>query len=259
LTLPSETYLAEQMDVVDVDAIHIAREKVALALAELLQPQFLALYRNNHLDESGKFDSAAVGRRRIKNTCLNYLGRLESQDIRQMAQQQFNNAKNMTDQIAALMVMVNSLHPAKQHCLDSFYHQWQAEALVIDKWFALQATSCMPDAFGTVLALMQHPAFDIKNPNRVRSLVGAFSQSNPIHFHAANGQGYQFLTDRIIELNTLNPQIASRMIGALTSWRKFDPSRQALIKTQLERIMTTETISKDVYEVASKSLAYKSA
>lgn len=255
LNLPSETYLAEQMQVVDVEAIHAAREFVTLALAEQLQTQLQALYLNNHRDESGKFDAGAIGRRRIKNTCLSYLSKLENKDIHHLSQQQFNTAKNMTDQMAALTAIVNNPHPAKQQCLDSFYRQWQAEALVIDKWFMLQASSSMPDTFATVQALMQHPAFDLKNPNRVRSLIGAFSQSNPLHFHASNGQGYRFLADRIIALNTLNPQIASRMVGALTAWRRYDEGRQALMKAQLERIITTEAISKDVYEVASKSLA----
>ena len=259
LSLPSETYLAEQMQVVDVEAIHTAREFVALTLTEQLQTQFQALYRNHHKDESGKFDADAIGRRRIKNTCLAYLGKLGNRDIHQLSQQQFNTAKNMTDQIAALSVIVNNPHPLKQACLDSFYHQWQAEALVVDKWFTLQATSSMSDTFATVQTLMQHPAFDLKNPNRVRSLIGAFSQSNPLHFHAGNGQGYQFLADQIIALDSFNPQIASRMVGALTSWRRYDEARQALMKTQLERIMTTDAISKDVYEVASKSLVYKAA
>ncbi|MGZ4954175.1 MAG: aminopeptidase N [Methylobacter sp.] len=256
LSLPSETYLAEQMQVVDVEAIHTAREFVILTLAEQLQTQFQALYHKNHKDESGKFDSGTIGRRRIKNTCLSYLSVLENKDIHQLSQQQFNTAKNMTDQMAALTVIVNNPHPAKQQCLDSFYHQWQAEALVIDKWFALQASSSTPDTFATVQALMQHPAFDLKNPNRVRSLIGAFSQANPLHFHAANGQGYQFLADQIIALNTLNPQVASRMVSALTTWRRYDEGRQALMKAQLERIITTEAISKDVYEIASKSLAH---
>ena len=255
LSIPSETYLAEQMQVVDVEAIHKAREFVVLTLAEQLQIQFKALYLNNHKDESGLFDAGAIGRRRIKNVCLAYLGRLEQAEIHQWSQQQFDTAKNMTDQIAALAVVVNGSHPAKQQCLASFYQQWQAEALVIDKWFALQASSHNPETFATVQALMQHPAFDLKNPNRVRALIGAFSQANPLHFHAANGQGYQFLADQIIALNTLNPQVASRMLSALTSWRRYDDGRQALMKAQLERIMTTEAISKDVYEVASKSLA----
>ena len=254
LSLPSETYLGEQMQVVDVEAIHTAREFVVLALARQLRTQFKTLYLNNHKDESGLFDSGAIGRRRIKNMCLGYLGRLEQQDIQQWSQQQFDTAKNMTDQMAALAVIVNSSHPAKQQCLDNFYQQWQAEALVIDKWFALQASSHNPDTFATVQALMQHAAFDLKNPNRVRALIGAFSQANPLHFHAENGQGYQFLGSQIIALNTLNPQVASRMLSPLTTWRRYDAGRQTLMKAQLEKIMTTEAISRDVYEVASKSL-----
>ena len=255
LSLPSETYLAEQMQVVDVEAIHKAREFVLLSLAEALQSQFKNLYLDNNREESGLFDAGAIGRRRIKNVCLAYLGRLEQTEIQQWSQQQFISAKNMTDQMAALAVVVNSFHPAKKECLASFYQQWKEEALVIDKWFALQASSHNSDTFAVVQALMQHPAFDLKNPNRVRSLIGAFSQANPLHFHSANGQGYQFLADQIIALNTLNPQVASRMLSALTSWRRYDPGRQALIKAELERIIATEDVSKDVYEVASKSLA----
>ncbi|WP_020158343.1 aminopeptidase N [Methylobacter marinus] len=255
LDLPSETYLAEQMPVVDVEAIHTAREFVKRTLARQLQPQFQALYQANHRDESGQFDAGAIGRRRIKNTCLGYLSKLENADIQNWAEQQFKTAGNMTDQIAALTAIVNNPHPATEQCLTDFYRQWRDEALVIDKWFTLQATSPMPGTFATVQSLLAHDAFDLKNPNRVRSLIGAFSQANPLHFHAADGQGYQFLADQIIALNTINPQVASRMLGALTQWRRFDESRQALMKAQLERIMGTEAISRDVYEVASKSLA----
>ena len=255
LGLPSETYLAEQMQVVDVEAIHKAREFVVVSLASQLEGQFKALYQANHQDESGVFDAGAIGRRRIKNACLAYLGRLHHGDVAEWALQQFQTAKNMTDQIAALAVIVNNSHPAKQDCLAHFYQQWQAEALVIDKWFALQASSPTPDTFATVQALMQHPAFDLKTPNRVRALIGAFSQANPIHFHAANGQGYEFLGQQIIALNTLNPQVASRMLSALTTWRRYDENRQTLMKAQLERIIATEAVSRDVYEVASKSLA----
>jgi len=152
-------------------------------------------------------------------------------------------------------VIVNNAHPAKQDCLADFYQQWQAEALVIDKWFALQATSPHDDTFTNVQGLMQHPAFDINNPNRVRALIGAFSQANPLHFHAENGQGYLYLADQIISLNSLNPQVASRMLSALTTWRRYDAPRQELIKAQLTRIINTEAVSRDVFEVASKSLA----
>jgi len=254
LNLPSETYLAELMVVVDVVAIHTAREFVKRTLAETLVSQFQSLYLNNHCDESGIFTAEAIGRRRVKNTCLNYLSVLDDLAIKNWSHQQFKTAKNMTDQIAALAVIVNNPHYARRQSLNDFYQQWQHEDLVIDKWFALQASSPAAETFATVQTLLMHPAFDLKIPNRVRSLIGAFSQANPLHFHAANGQGYQFLADQIIALNAINPQVASRMLTALTSWRRFDVNRQVLMKAQLERIMMTDAISRDVYEVASKSL-----
>jgi len=253
LKLPEESYLAGQMDVIDVDAIHQAREIVKKALAEQLQEHFLHLYQQNHRDE--RHNSAdAIGRRRIKNICLSYLTVLQSDDSYQLAQQQFAGAANMTDQIAALSVIVNSLHPAKVACLQSFYQQWQDETLVIDKWFALQASSSMPDAFEKVQELMSHPAFDLKNPNRVRALVGSFSQANPLHFHAKDGSGYQFLAEQVLALNNLNPQVAARIVSALTQWRRYDEGRQQLMKAQLQRIISSEDISRDVFEVVSKSL-----
>ena len=254
LNLPEESYLAEQMPVIDVVAIHQTREFVKRTLAEQLNDEFTALYQNFHKDESGKFDSHSIGRRRIKNICLGYSCKLESDEVYEIAEKQFRTAKNMTDQIAALSTIVNSLHPNKNSCLNYFYEQWQNEALVIDKWFALQASSYMPNTFNVIQELMQHPAFDLKTPNRVRALIGAFTQANPLHFHTENGQGYQFLADQVIALNEINPQIASRILGALTHWHRFDENRQKLMKLELKRITHTANISKDVYEVASKSL-----
>ncbi len=254
LNLPGESYLAEQMVIVDVAAIHQAREFVKQTLAKQLNQQFLKLYQNHHKDDSGKFDSHSVGGRRIKNSCLDYLSKLESEEAYKIAEKQFRTAKNMTDQINALSTITNSQHPEKNQCLDNFYEQWQNEALVIDKWFALQASCYMPDTFNVIQKLMQHPAFDLKTPNRVRALIGAFTQGNPLHFHAENGQGYQFLADQVIALNDINPQVASRMLSALTHWHRFDENRQNLMKLELKRIIHTEDISKDVYEVASKSL-----
>ena len=255
LTLPEESYLAGRVVVIDVDAIHQAREFIRKTLAQTLSTEFERLYKANNLDESGSFEAHAVGRRRLKNTCLSYLIKLETGEIYQLAEQQFYSAGNMTDQMAALSVIVNSLHPAKARSLDSFYHQWRREALVIDKWFALQASSSMPNTFATVQALLRHPAFDLKTPNRVRALIGAFSQANPVHFHAKNGEGYRFLADQVLALNTLNPQIASRMVTGLAQWRRYDAGRQILMKQQLQRIIDTEHLSRDVYEIASKSLA----
>ena len=255
LGLPEESYISGQMAVIDVDAVHQARQFLKKTLAEQCQDAFLALYQRHHRDESGCFDAAAVGRRRIKNTCLGYLVSLESEHAFQLAEAQFRQAGNMTDQMAALSMIVNSRHPAKTACLEQFYQQWQHEALVIDKWFALQATSISPNTFATVQRLMQHPAFDIRTPNRVRALVGAFTQANPVHFHARNGEGYRFLADQVLRLNELNPQIASRMVTGLAQWRRYDLDRQTLMKQELQRIVAIESLSRDVYEIASKSLA----
>ena len=232
----------------------MAREDVLKTLAETFQAQFHAIYGANHKDESGDFSPEAIGRRRVKNACLAFLSRVCSAENHTLAQSQFENAKNMTDQMAALVAIVHNNHPAKEACLAQFYAQWQNEPLVIDKWFALQASSPAADAFETVQNLRSHVAFDMKNPNRVRSLIGAFSQTNPLHFHAENGQGYAFLADAILELNAINPQVASRMVTPLTAWRKVEPSRQSLMKAQLQRIIDTKDISNDVFELASKSL-----
>lgn len=138
--------------------------------------------------------------------------------------------------------------------LDDFYNKWQSESLVIDKWFSVQAGSSASTTFFVVKSLMMHPEFDLKNPNRVRSLIGTFSQANSLHFHAANGQGYRLLADTIIALNDINPQIAAKMSMSLTAWRRYDENRQALMISQLQRIISIQHISKDVYEVVNKSL-----
>lgn len=255
LALPEESYISGQMAVIDVDAVHQARQFVKKTLAEHCQQAFKDLYLRHHRDESGSFSADAVGRRRLKNTCLSYLMALDAPEVYELAEAQFQTAGNMTDQMAALSVIVNSQHPNKAKCLEQFYQQWQQEALVIDKWFALQATSISANTFATVQDLMRHPAFDIKTPNRVRALIGAFTQANPVHFHARNGQGYQFLADQVLRLNELNPQIASRMVAGLAQWRRYDLERQGLMKQALQRIIDIEHLSKDVYEIASKSLA----
>ncbi len=254
ITLPTENYLAEQMAIVDVEVIHTAREFVKLQLAQQLQVPLTQLYITHHKNDCTQADAQAIGRRRIKNQCLDYLNCLETSASYQRAATQFKTAQNMTDQIGALEAIVNSNHPEKARFLEQFYQQWHAESLVIDKWFTLQASSYMPNTFEQVVKLMSHPAFDLHTPNRVRALIGAFCQNNPLHFHAKNGTGYKFLADQVLALNIINPQVASRMVSALTRWQRYDDSRQEKIKQQLERIITAENISKDVYELVSKSL-----
>jgi aminopeptidase N len=255
LTLPSEDYVSALMKIIDPDAVHTARQLVKKEIATILEADLRRLYEANHLDESGRFDAGAIGRRRLKNASLGFLTELDSAEIHRWCIKQFRDAGNMTDQIAALSCIVNSGNPEKAACLDEFYRQWKDEDLVIDKWFALQATCHLPGALEAVRRLLEHPAFDLKTPNRVRSLIGTFCQSNPVNFHALDGGGYHFLGDHVIALDAINPQIASRMVASLTQWRRYDEARRKLMCEQLRRIAGAEGISKDVYEVASKSLA----
>ncbi len=254
LTLPSERYISEQMKVVDVEAIYAARRQIRKRLAVALKDNFLDFYQNNSRNESELTDAGAVGRRRLKNICLAYLAELDDDFSFELCQRQYSQAHNMTDQIAALGCIVNSHNPEKDDCIDAFYQQWRNEALVVDKWFVLQATSPVSGDLDKILELMGHPAFDLKNPNRVRSLIGAFSQSNLLQFHVDDGKGYEFLADQVIALNTINPQVASRMLGAFTQWRRYNEHRQNIMKAQLKRIISSENMSKDVYEIANKSL-----
>ncbi|MGH8550403.1 MAG: aminopeptidase N [Methylococcales bacterium] len=254
LALPSEKYTSEQMEVIDVDAIYLARSRVKREIAAELKDIFLDLYHRNHLEEPGRFDKEAAGRRRLKNVCLDYLIELDDDESHRLCIEQYTGATTMTDQIAALNCIVNSSCPGKTKFVEAFFQQWQNEVLVIDKWFALQAMSPIAGELSRISELMDHPAFDIRNPNRVRSLVGAFSQSNPVRFHARDGGGYDFLSNIVIDLNAINPQLASRMVGAFTQWRRFDRHRQELMREALERIVGTGHISKDVYEIVRKTL-----
>jgi aminopeptidase N len=243
------------MKVIDTDAVHQARQTVKRALARTLEQEFRRLYQTHHLDEAGRFDAEAVGRRRLKNVCLAYLGELETEEAYRLSVRQFRDARTMTDQISALSTIVNSRNPEKTDCLAEFYEHWREEDLVIDKWFTLQATCRLPGTLDRVKELLSHPAFDLKTPNRVRSLIGAFSQANPVNFHVRDGAGYAFLADHVIALNALNPQVAARMLTALTPWRRYDTERQQSMRQQLQRIAGIENVSKDVYEVAMKSLS----
>ena len=253
LNLPDETYLAEQMEVVDVDGIHAALNFVRQALAQRLRDRFLAVYDANQSDEY-RNDATAIGRRSLKNRCLDYLMQLEQPFTLDLCLRQYRGADNMSDELSALSLLANRACPERTDALADFYRRWRHDALVLDKWFALQSTSQLPDTLLEVNALLQHPDFSIRNPNKVRALIGAFCQSNPVRFHAADGSGYGFLAGQVVTLNALNPQIAARMLNSFTRWRKYDPSRQALMRTELERIRQTPALSPDVYEIVVKSL-----
>jgi aminopeptidase N len=258
LTLPSEKYLSQQMQVIDVDAIHTAREFLLLETAQRNRDLLLETYRAN--DDTGQpyeFSMQALGRRRLKNLCLFYLMLLPDAVLHEeLGWKQFITSltQNMTDTIGALRCLVNVGGDLGARALDTFYDAWKNDALVLDKWFSIQALSKQPDTLKNVTKLLKHPNFDLKNPNKVYSLVGAFASQNLFHFHAADGKGYEFLADVVQKLDVLNPQGAARILQPLTGWKRFDKKRQKLMSKQLETIFQNKKTSKDVYELVSKSL-----
>ncbi len=255
LALPPELYLAEFMDVIDPVAIHEVRRFVQQSLASELKQTFLAVYYTNQDGGAYRSDQESIGRRSLKNICLAYLMELNEPGIRKLCMEQFRTAGNMTDMVASLAALAAADCPERHDALDAFYRKWKDDQLVMDKWLSIQAVSPLPDTLRVVKALMNHPAFSIRNPNKVRSLIGAFSQANPVRFHAATGEGYLFLADAVLAIDPINPQIAARLSTPFTQWKRYDEKRMSLMKAEIERIANTAGISKDVYEIVSKSLA----
>jgi aminopeptidase N len=254
LTLPSEAYLADQLAVVDVEAIHAARETTRTALGKALTAEFAGAYRAFADAGPYRIDGTAIGRRALRNASLAYLAAADPQEGAALALAQFDAAGNMTDVLAALMVLAELDRPERASALARFYELWSHDELVVDKWFALQARSLLPETGDRVRQLTRHPAFERKNPNRVRALVGTFAQANQLRFHDASGAGYAFLADEVITLDALNPTTAARLVQPLGSWRRQDPARQALMRRELERVLATPDLSKNTYEMVSKSM-----
>jgi len=254
LTLPGEGYLAEQMEVIDPEAIHRAREFVRAELGERLREGLLAAREACAPKAPYRPDDGLAGCRKLKNLCLSYLMATGGREAIAFSREQFQGADNMTDSLAALATLANCACEERGEALAAFYKRWRGDRGVIDKWFNLQASSRLPDTLARVNELLEHPDFDLRNPNRVRSLVGAFSQLNQVRFHEASGAGYRFLADQILRLNAINPQIAARMLTPFSRWRRFDPARQELMRTELERILAEPGLARDVHELAAKSL-----
>ncbi|MGO2450635.1 aminopeptidase N [Pseudomonas taetrolens] len=259
LSLPGEAYLTEISEVADVEAIHAAREFTRKQLADSLFDGLWTRYQaNREISRVTPYVAAAehFARRSLQNIALSYLMLSGQPQVLAATLEQFEHSDNMTERLTALAVLVNSpFAEDKAKALASFAEHFKDNPLVMDQWFSVQAASGLPGGLQRVRELMQHPAFNIKNPNKVRALVGAFAGQNLINFHAADGSGYRFLADLVIELNGFNPQIASRQLAPLTRWRKYDSARQALMKAELERIRNSGELSSDVFEVVSKSLA----
>ncbi|MNM58700.1 Aminopeptidase N [compost metagenome] len=259
LSLPSEAYLTEISEVADVDAIHAAREFARKQIATQLFDALNARYQANRgVSRVTEYVAEAehFARRSLQNIALSYLMLSGKPEVLAATQEQFDACDNMTERLTALAVLVNSPFEAERaKALEVFAENFKDNPLVMDQWFSVQAASTLPGGLARVKALMQHSAFTMKNPNKVRALIGAFAGQNLVNFHAGDGSGYRFLADLVIELNALNPQIASRQLAPLTRWRKYDGARQALMKGELERILASGSLSSDVYEVVSKSLA----
>jgi len=262
LALPSEAYLSEVAEVIEVAAIHSARQFARQTLADALHSEFLAIYQANSeaLKNAKKYSATGtqIARRSLKNTALAYLLQTGDNDAIQLAYAQFHNADNMTDTSTALVGLVNCSAPAAQklakQALFTFYSHWLNESLVVNQWFQIQALSTVPDGLNRVKALMEHSAFDMKNPNKVRALIAAFCSGNAVNFHADEGEAYIFLADQVLILDDLNPQIASRIITPLTKWRKYPELAGGRMKAELQRVLAKPGLSKDVYEIVNKSL-----
>ncbi|HEV2567439.1 aminopeptidase N [Sphingomonas sp.] len=250
---PSEAFIGDQMSVVDPEAIHKARE----GLRQLLGRELQGAWREAYLGSaSNRFELTpeAKGARRLRSVALGFLMAGGAEDAPSLAQDQFRGATNMTDRYGALNVLVSTDGAERDEALAAFYDRYRSDALVLDKWFTVQALSSRSSVFDDVLQLAQHRDFALTNPNRARALVGAFS-ANQRGFHSGGERSYRFLADTILQLDAINPQTAARFVAPLGRWRRFSPDRGALMRTELERIVGAPKLSKDVFEQASKSLA----
>ena len=251
--LPSDSFIGDQLDRVDPDAVFRAREALRRDLGKTLAPLWRQAYADASTGAPFVYSPAAKADRRMRTVALGYIAASGADDAADLAFAQFETADNMTDRQGALTTLANGTSDKRIAALDIFYNRYSTDALVLDKWFQTQALSSRDDTPATVEELARHPDFTLANPNRARSLVGAFSV-NQRAFHAAGGAGYRFLADNLIALDRLNPQTAAKLLPPLGRWRRFDEMRAALMKAELERILATPGLSKDLFEQASKSL-----
>ena len=254
LTLPSEIFLAEQMEVVDPDRLHASRTALRRALALNFKNEFLETYRTLKISAPYSPDAVSAGRRALRNLALSTLMELETGDMVALCFEQFDRSDNMTEQFAALSALTNSSAKQRGSAIESFYNRWKDQPLIVDKWLAVQAGSRLPGTLARVRELLLHPAFDLKVPNKVYSLIRVFA-ANHVRFHAADGTGYAFLADQVLALDKLNPQVAARMARGFDRWRRFDSNRKSRSKSELERIRNADGLSKDVAEIVGKALA----
>ena len=250
--VPTESFIGDQMKEADPEAIHQARERLRRRIGAELEPQWRAAYAATAANRF-ELSPAAKGARRLRTVALGYLMASGADDAPSLALRQHDEADNMTDRQGALGILANSYAPERDTALAAFYQRYKADPLVIDKWFTAQALSTREDTLQAVMDLLRHPDFTLTNPNRLRSLIGAFG-ANQRALHSRGGRGYRFLADAIMAVDKLNPQNAARMVPPLGRWRRFGEARGAMMRAELERIVATPGLSKDVFEQVSKSL-----
>ncbi|MAB35431.1 MULTISPECIES: aminopeptidase N [Thalassospira] len=255
LVLPGEEFLSEQRKPANPDAIHQVRNALRKRIGSDLRAEFGNAYHQNASNAAFTPDAESAGQRALRATALSYLVASGDGEFADLAAEQYRTADNMTDRMAALSVLNHLDYPGRAGALADFEVRFGKDTVVMDKWFGLQAMSSRDDTLSRVKDLMSHPLFTMRNPNKVRSLIGAFAMANPRHFHAADGSGYAFYTDRLIELDDINPQVAARLCAPLGKWAKYDEARADLMKAALDRILAKPDISRDLYEIASKSRA----
>jgi aminopeptidase N len=249
---PSESIVGDRMDVIDPDAIHAAREQLRSAIGRELAGELTNAQRGG--GQSGADVSAqAKGARRLRTIALNLIAAGDSAKGAQLAKAQFDSADNMTDRQGALTVLASLEAPEREQALKAFYDRYEDDPLVIDKWFAVQASAQRPDTVEQVEALARHSKFTVANPNRLRSIAAVFGMNQWV-FHNASGRGYRFLADLILKADKVNPQVAARMVPPFGRWRRFEEKRAAMMRAELERMLATPGLSKDLYEQVSKSL-----
>lgn len=253
LTLPSQNEIAELFPVIDPGAIAAVHEALTRALAVELADECLAVYHAMKVD-TYRIDHSDIGKRALRNTCLHFLAFGDPDFADKLVSAQYHQADNMTDALAALSAAVSAQLPCHASLMAEYDEKWHQDGLVMDKWFILQATSPADNVLEKVRGLLRHRSFSMSNPNRIRSLIGAFTSANPAAFHAADGSGYAFLTEMLTELNSRNPQVASRLIEPLIRLKRYDASRQALMRQALETLKGLDNLSGDLFEKITKAL-----
>lgn len=254
MSLPTESAIADRMEVVDPDAIHAARQKAVAEIGRTLRNRLLATYQAVADPGPYTIDGTAIGRRSLRNACLGYLVSRGDAEAIALAKMQFDNANNMTNILAALSLLSDVECPEREYALAVFYQAWRSDPLVLDKWFGIQALSSLPRTVEVVQTLQEHPDFDLRNPNRVRALIGSFA-ANQVRFHDPSGGGYRLYADNILALDGRNPQAAARMVSPLGQWRRFDSVRQMAMRAELQRILDRHPLSRNTFEMVSKNLA----